>query len=452
MSEVREALARMGLAVEERPVFDLWPLGILRRRGGEEPPPVLLVRPRRPAEVAALLRWAASAGVALVPVGAATGVCGAVAPLPGQVAVDLTAFDHVEIDEANLTVIAGAGIVGMALEEQLNARGLTLGHQPSSLPVSTIGGLVSTRSSGQESTLYGSIEDMLLGCLVALPDGSLATAGHGPRSAVGPALHQLLVGAEGALGILLEVTLRVHRRPPVEMGRGYLFGQLGSGLDAMREVMQAGLRPLVLRLYDEADTAFQGVTGGGCLLVAGAAGEPEVAAATAAVIARVCTPATDLGETPFQRWREHRYDLSAGRLLEALRPAGSYLDTIEIAASWTDLPGLYERIRADLAARGLVLCHFSHAYGGGCCAYFTFAGSAPDEEAAQAAHEACWRSVMQRCLDTPSATISHHHGVGQARAGWVRQELGGWWPVWQSIRAALDPGGVLNPNALGGRR
>ena len=448
---MRAALEQRGLPVSERPVHDLWPLGIMRRRAGERAPQVLTVRPSRPDQVAALLRWAAAERVVVVPVGAASGVCGAVAPEPGQVVLDLTAFDRVEIDEVNLEVRAGAGIVGLALEERLNERGLTLGHQPSSLPVSTIGGLVSTRSAGQESSRYGSIEEMLLGAVVALPDGTVAAAGHGPRSAAGPALHQLLVGAEGALGVVLEVRLRVHRVPPAVHGRGYLFPDLDQGLEAMRAIMQAELRPLVLRLYDEADTAFQGVTEGGCLLVVASAGEPEVAAAEAAVTARLCSAGRDLGEEPFAHWQRHRYDLSAKRLLEALEPANAFLDTVEVAASWTELRGLYDAIRADLAGRGLALCHFSHAYAQGCCAYFTFAGSGEDEAGARAAYEANWADAMRHCLATPSATISHHHGVGQARAGWVREELGGWWPVWQAIRAAVDPDGVLNPRAMGGR-
>jgi alkyldihydroxyacetonephosphate synthase len=175
-----------------------------------------------------------------------------------------------------------------------------------------------------------------------------------------------------------------------------------------------------------------------------------VAQATAAVIARLCAGAADLGEAPFERWRNHRYSLSAERLTEALEPPGAFVDTIEVAASWTDLPALYHGIRDDLAERGLVLCHFSHAYAQGGCAYFTFAGSASDEAAAQAAYEANWADAMKRCLATPSATISHHHGVGRARGPWARQELGGWWPVWQAIRRAVDPDAVLNPNAFGG--
>src|SRR5213078_5235284 len=173
-----------------------------------------------------------------------------------------------EIDEVNLTCRVESGVNGMTLEKTLNEKGLTLGHYPSSLPGTTIGGLVSTRSSGQESSRYGSIEDMVLSLAVVLPDGTFAAPRPGPRSAVGPALHELWLGAEGALGVVLGAVLRVHRLPDSVIGRGFAFDDLGSGLDAMRAIMQSGIRPLVIRLYDAEDTAFnaQDVGAGSCML------------------------------------------------------------------------------------------------------------------------------------------------------------------------------------------
>jgi len=438
--------------IESRAVRDLWPLGIMRERAGQAPPKVLVVRPDTYEQVSELLRWAVAERVGVVPLGAATGVCGAATPDQGDLVVDLGGFDQLlEIDEHDLTCRVQAGMLGLDLEQRLLDRGLTLGHYPSSLPVSTIGGLVVTRSSGQESSRWGSIEDMVLGLTVVLPDGTLAQPRPGPRSAVGPALHQLFVGSEGAFGIVLEVLLRVHRKPAAIVGGGWLFPDLHSGLDAAREILQRDLRPLVLRLYDADDTAFQGVGEPGCLLVAAAAGEPGVAAAEAEVIASLCTGAKELGPSAFERWREHRFDLSAKRLLEFLEPAGSVVDTIEVAAPWRVIEELHARIKRELTeAAGLALCHFSHGYGQGCCAYFTFAGSGAGEEDAERRYLRAWEGAMNACLDL-GATISHHHGVGRVRAPWARRELDGWWPVWQRLRDALDPSGVMNPRAGGGR-
>jgi alkyldihydroxyacetonephosphate synthase len=134
-----------------------------------------------------------------------------------------------------------------------------------------------------------------------------------------------------------------------------------------------------------------------------------------------------------------------------LEPPASYLDTIEVAATWTALPRLHAAVGRELAAAAqLVLCHFSHACGQGCCAYFTFAGTADDEAGAREAYARAWRGAMEATL-AAGGTISHHHGVGQVRAGWIREEMDGWWPVWVAVRDALDPRGRMNPHALGGR-
>ncbi len=448
---MRAELERLGLVVDERPVRDLWPLQLIRERADKTPPPVVVVRADGYEQVANLLRWAGGRRVHVVPVGGASAVTGALSPEPGDVALDLRGFNRVlEIDQTNLTVHVQAGAVGLDVEQELNALGLTLGHQPSSLPVSTIGGLIATRSSGQESSRYGNIEDMLLGVTAVLADGTLLRPRVGPRSAVGPALDHLLVGAEGGLAVVLDAVLRVHKQPAAIAGRGYLFETMEAGLEAMRRVMQAQIRPLVLRLYDPEDTLFQGVTEGGCLLVVATCGEPPVAEAEAAAVAGLARNARDLGTQPWERWLRHRYDLSAQRLRELLEPAGAFVDTIEIASSWSDLLRVYTEVKQVLAERALALCHFSHAYEQGCCAYFTFAGAAGSEAEAEAAYLACWQGAMDACLRS-RATISHHHGVGRGRAAWAREEMGEWWKVWEAVRAALDPERILNPDALGGR-
>jgi alkyldihydroxyacetonephosphate synthase len=425
-------------------VRDLWPLAQMRERAGITGPEVEVVRPESFEAVADLLK----SGSRLVPMGGASGVCGAVGPESGDLVVDLTALSRCEIDEANLLVRAQAGLNGLELEKQLNGRGLTLGHFPSSLPAASVGGLVSTRSSGQQSTLYGSVEDMVLGLTVALAGGEIVQARAHPRSAAGPALHHLFLGAEGGLGVVLEVVLKIHRLPEAVIGSGWRLASVEEGLPVLREILQQGLRPQVLRLYDPDDSALQGLEAG-CLLIASSAGPAPLAEAEAALIGRL-VPGEALGPEPWERWLRHRFDLSAERLRELLEPPGAFLDTIELAAHWTGLTGLHAEVKAHLATvAGLVLCHFSHAYAQGCCAYFTFGGAAPDEIQAQAAYEEAWRGTMEIALRR-GATISHHHGVGQARRPWVRAEMGGWWDVWQRVRGALDPDGRLNPKALGG--
>jgi alkyldihydroxyacetonephosphate synthase len=440
--------------IDERPVRDLWPLAVMEQRAGSGPPRVTVVRPTGRDQVAEILRWATANGVAVTPMGGGTGVCGALSPGAGELVVDMGAFDRVlDIDEVNLVCRCEAGVNGYALEEQLNAKGLTLGHYPTSLQGTTVGGLIATRSSGQESSRYGSIEDMVLGLAVVLPDGTFAAPRPGPRSAAGPALHELFLGAEGGLGVVIGATLCVHRLPEATVGRAYAFRDLQSGLDCMRQVMQAGIRPLLLRLYDPEDAAFNGYDAhdGECVLVVATAGLEAVAEAEARTIKKLARAARDLGEEPWLHWQRHRFDLSAERLTGLLAPPGAYLDTIELAAPWTVLPGLHARVKSAIAVGGIALCHFSHAYEQGCCAYFTFGGSGEDEQAARAAYGRAWEGAMSAALEL-GATISHHHGVGQARARWVADELGGWMRVWRAVKSGIDPEGIMNPHAVGGSR
>lgn len=438
-------------AVSERPVTDLWPLGVIRRRAGQAPPSVVVVRPPTSEAVAGVLAWAAAAGVPVVPVGAGCGVCGAVEVDTGQLALDLTGLDRIlEVDPTNLVCRVEAGVNGLGLEEHLEGLGLTLGHFPASLPTTTIGGLVSTRSAGQESTRYGNIEDLVLGLRVALSSGVVLEPRPGPRSAVGPALHGLWIGAEGALGVVLEACLRVSARPPTVFGGGWEAPSVAEGLERMRLVMRAGIRPLVMRLYDHEDSAFQGAAVEGCLLILALAGEAEVVEGETAVITRLLEGCRPLGREPWARWQRHRFDLSASRLGTLLEPPNSFLDTIEVGAPWTELAQLHLEVKDALAPIGLALCHFSHPYPQGCCAYFTFAGAASTEADAQRAYQAGW-DVTMKAARRAGATVSHHHGVGQVRAMWAREEMSGWREVWDSIRLALDPSGVMNPRAVGGR-
>jgi alkyldihydroxyacetonephosphate synthase len=439
-------------ALDEREVRDHWPLGLMEERDGVQRPKVLVARPVGREQVIAILRWASANGVPVTPMGGGTGVCGALAPRAGELVLDMGGFDRIlDLDETNLVCRCESGVNGLVLEKHLNERGLTLGHFPSSLPGTTVGGLLATRSSGQESSRYGNAEDMVLGLEVVLPDGTFAQPRPGPRSAVGPALHQLWLGSEGALGVILGAELRVHRLPEKVVGKGYSFSDLPSGLEAMRAVMQSGIRPLVMRLYDPEDAAFGGydLPTGHCLLVIATAGMAEVANVEAEAVRRFVGEAKDLGEGPWQRWENHRFSLSAERLKAFLEPPGSYLDTIELAARWTQLPQLHAQVKSAIGIGGLALCHFSHAYEQGCCAYFSFGGSADTEAEARAAYGRAWEGAMTAALGL-GATISHHHGTGQARARWVADEMGGWMRVWRAVKEGIDPTRTLNPRALGG--
>lgn len=238
---------------------DLWPLQLLRSLHHQPPPlPELVVWPETEAQVIAVVTLARQFRMPLTPFGGGSGVLGGAMPSPNGLVMDLKRMDFVgQVDIANGTVTVGPGVLGWHLEEKLRAQGFTLGHFPSSLMTATVGGYVATRSAGQFSSRYGKIEDMVVSLrFVSGTSEVFDTASLSPHD--GPELAQILLGSEGTLGVITAVQLRVHRAPATARYRGVRFHTLEQGLLAMRLIMQAGLRPSVLRLYDELDTFLVG--------------------------------------------------------------------------------------------------------------------------------------------------------------------------------------------------
>ena len=235
---------------------DMWPRMQLWKKMGviDRSPPDCVVWPESVPQVADLLRAASDHGCPIVPFGAGSGVCGGTYPLRGGAVVDVRRLDAIlSVDRLSMVVEAEAGILGHHLEAQLAERGLTLGHFPSSILCSTLGGWVATRSAGQLSSFYGKIEDMVLGLEVVLPTGEVLQTGLLGENTGGD-WTQVFVGSEGTLGIITRVLLRVHPAPSVRMFRGLSFDRLSRATEAMRLVMQSGTLPSVLRLYDPLDT------------------------------------------------------------------------------------------------------------------------------------------------------------------------------------------------------
>ncbi|HEX9546571.1 MAG TPA: FAD-binding oxidoreductase, partial [Acidimicrobiales bacterium] len=347
------------------------------------------------------------------------------------------------------------GMFGDVFEDRLREdHGLTLGHWPQSIALSTVGGWLACRSAGQYSTRYGKIEDMVVGLDVALADGRLIrTGGAAPRAATGPDLTQLFVGSEGTLGVITGARLRVHPVPPAERRAAYGFHAFEVGLDVCRRIARRGATPAVLRLYDTVESARSfGVPDRHVLIVLDE-GDPHLVEATFAVVKEECVSAEAerLDDELVARWLQHRNDVSA---LESVIRHGVTADTVEIAARWLVLPAIYEDVLSALTAIDGTLvasAHQSHAYTDGACLYFTFAGrpSSPvDPLAADAYYRQAWDAVMTATLAHGGA-ISHHHGIGLNRGRFMAPALGPAFEVLATVKAALDPRGILNPGKLG---
>jgi alkyldihydroxyacetonephosphate synthase len=434
---------------------DWWPLSTWWAVEGTVPAlPAVVCRPVSTEEVSSVLRICEEARTPVTPFAGASGVCGGSIPLHGGVSLDLTGLDGlVDVRDGDLLVEARAGTFGPDLESALRRLGLTLGHWPQSMDLSTVGGWVACRGAGQYSTRYGKIEDMVAGLEVVLADGRvIRTGGTAPRAATGPDLTQLFVGSEGTLGVITSALLRVHPAPPAERRAAYSFASFEAGLEACRLLMRRGATPAVLRLYDPAESARQFEETDRAVLIVVDEGDPSLIDAVMTVVAEEAEAGggRELDPEVAGRWLDRRNHLPP---LADLVRGGLVVDTVEIAAGWHALPAIYRDAIAALGGvEGTIAAsaHQSHAYTDGACLYFTFAGrpARPDRASAEEYYRWAFDAVTAVTIAHHGA-ISHHHGIGLNRAGYLVGHLGPAFGVLQSVKDALDPNGILNPAKLG---
>lgn len=429
---------------------DWWPQAMIWATAGQVAARAAVVaRPASAAEVSGVLGECHGAHVPVTTAGGRSGVCGASVPVHGGVLLDMCGLaGPPDVDEVSLIADVPAGVFGDHLEHHLRTEhGLTLGHWPQSLALSTVGGWLACRSAGQLSTRYGKIEDMVLGLDVVLADGRRISTGGAPRSAVGPDLTQLFVGSEGTLGVITSARLRLHPAPDHERRAAYAFVSVHEALDAMRRILQRGATPAVLRLYDPIEANRTYHTGDDALLLVLDEGDHALVDATMGVVAECCEEARQEDPAHVAHWLERRNDVAA---LEALISRGYVVDTMEVAGTWAQLPGIY---RATLDALDAVpgtiaaSAHQSHSYPEGGCLYFTFAGQTDPDDRDRYYREV-WDAGTRATLGAGGA-LSHHHGVGLNRSRYMAEALGPALEVLAATKAALDPHGILNPGKLG---
>lgn len=480
---------------------DMWPRSVLWTLDGKSPtPPDAIVAPGNAREVCALLRFAGEQKLPVIPFGAGSGVCAGTLTLEGGLVIDLKRLNRlIAVDDVSLIAEIEPGIYGETLERELAPLGYTMGHFPSSIYCSTLGGYLAARSAGQLSSRYGKIEDMVVELEVALPDGRLLRSAPAPTEGLGLDWNQLIIGSEGTLGIITRAFMRVHRLPAAREFLAFQFKGVGPGLDAMRSVMRAGVEPAVLRLYDEFDTIVAGTHGdepeaaeepaapslpeklvkeaagklkqgalsgilkrpgwlnsaidrlpGKCLLVVMTEGEAELAHHEALTIRDCCLAGggKDMGEGPARYWLAHRYSVSYKQ--SKIFAAQSWVDTMEVATTWRDVEKLYRAVKRAVADDAFIMAHFSHAYVDGCCIYFSFASAKGGSDGLTESHAKAWEHALAAVI-REGGTITHHHGVGYSKGEALRSEYGALWGEWQALKLRLDPQGLMNPGKLGGQ-
>ena len=460
---------------------------LLRLRSGDIPRvPDVVVYPGSEEEVQLVVDRAVAANAVLIPFGGGSNISGSLqAPAEETrpvISVDMGRMNRVlSVDEESGLARIQAGVLGPDLEEQLGALGWTLGHFPDSFTHSTLGGWVATRSSGMQSDKYGDISEITRGVRVVQP-GKVLVLRPLPSTSTGPSVREMILGSEGRLGIITEVTVQVHRIPEERLILGYLFPTWDAGLAAMQEISTSDAHPSVTRVSDGRETRFSFATrkkssplsitsmvskglmkvlerrgwqlDQSCLSFMGYEGGKAHVARQKAIVKNIVGKhgGIVLGKGPGVLYDQKKFDTPY--LRDFLLDRGAIGDVSETAAPWSKLKPLYDNVMAaanrafaELGVHGWIMCHLSHSYHSGACLYFTFAfkhdGTDPLGQYDKV------KSAVQQAFVDSDGTLSHHHAVGTEHAPWLEQDISA--PgvhMIDGLFAAMDPGGNFNPGKI----
>ena len=460
---------------------------LLRLRAGDIPRvPDVVVYPGNEEEVQLVVDRAVAANAVLIPFGGGSNISGSLHAPPDEtrpvISVDMGRMNRVlSVDAESGLARIQAGVLGPDMEEQLNALGWTLGHFPDSFTHSTLGGWVATRSSGMQSDKYGDISEITRGVRVVQP-GKVLVLRPLPSTSTGPSVREMVLGSEGRLGIITEVTVQVHRIPQNRQILGYLFPSWDAGLAAMQEISTSDAHPSVTRVSDGRETRFSFATrkkssglsisslvskglmkvlerrgwqlDQSCLSFIGYEGGKAHVNRQKAIVKDIVGKhgGIVLGKGPGALYDQKKFDTPYIR--DFLLDRGAIGDVSETAAPWSKLKPLYDNVLAaangafaELGVVGWIMCHLSHSYHSGACLYFTFAFR-HDGVDPLAQYDKVKSAVQQAFVDS-DGTLSHHHAVGTEHAPWLEQDISA--PgvhMIDGLFAAIDPGGNFNPGKI----
>jgi len=433
-----------------------------------DPMPICVVKPDNEVEVSKVLSYLNENRINCVP---KTGRSGCTAGgVPGDdvtVIVDGSGMNKIiKFDDENMQVTVQCGTPIEYLENFCNKKGYTTGHFPQSLPLAHIGGLIATRSIGQFSTLYGGIEDLVVGLKVVMPDGRKIRIKNVPRRAAGPDIRQLFIGSEGALAFITEATLKIFKFDVKNRWmNAYAVKDMDTGLKILQEIMTNGYKPAVARLHDDVEAKgdphnkavgySRFVRPGESILLFIADGPEDITSVTGKAIDKFAKKAgaRDVGKKPLELWLIHRNDSNKTLLDNEELRNDCVRDTIEVAANWTEIGQIYKNVCKRIADEnfpGLVRFsgHSSHSYINGTNIYFMFAFKA--EKDPKETRDKYFRFIGMIFEEVLSlgGTIAHHHGIGKHRVPWIKDEHGSAYILLKMIKDAMDPNKIMNKGTL----
>lgn len=373
--------------------------------------------------------------------------------------------------EINQTITVEPGISGPEYERILNnakttlnaKRSYTGGHFPQSFEYSSVGGWVVTRGAGQNSTYYGKIEHMVISQEYVTPAGLIKTAEF-PADACGPDIDQIMIGSEGAFGVLVAVTLKVFRYMPANRKRfSFIFRNWEDAKNAAREIMQSESGfPSVFRISDaeETDVAMKlyGVDGTfidkilktrgfknmeKCLLLGHTDGDKGYSRVVNRKIHRICKKYHAMSTTGFvtKSWEHGRF--RDPYLREDLQDFGIMIDTLECSVTWENMEAVHTGVRNFIKSRPgtISMTHISHSYPQGANLYFIFIAKMDKLK-----DYAEFQSGILDHIQKYGASMSHHHGIGKMTAPWLEGQIGkNQLDVIKALKRHFDPHNIMNP-------
>ncbi|WP_233265513.1 FAD-binding oxidoreductase [Leifsonia sp. AG29] len=428
------------------------------------PLPAAVLKPASPQDVARILSFANDHGINVVPkTGGSATEGGLETVVENSIVLDGSGMNRIlDIDIENMQATVQCGVRLEDLENAVRELGYTTGHSPQSKPLAQYGGLLATRSIGQFSTLYGGIEDMVVGVETVFPNGEICRIKNVPRRAAGPDIRHLVIGNEGALNFITEVTVKIFRYYP-ENHRfyGYLLDDMKTGFEILREVVAQGYRPSVARLYDGEDGLyhFKHFSEGRCVLIFVAEGPKAIADATGAAIEEIVASydsADRVDAQLIEDWFNHlNWDVSKIEE-ERIEIRETLVNgfTTEVSANWSAIHDIYQnalaRIRKEIPAEFTLLGgHSSHSYLNGTNMYFVYYYKVDVEPQLERTvyHDPIQNIIVEETLKL-GGSMCHHHGVGKHRTHFLADEYGSSLSMLEALKTAFDPNGIMNRGTI----